>query len=169
VEKAGIKKSEPVKSATEYRPTSRVESVADILEREQDTLIHEWLALVEEQVDLMSIPLSYEARTGHLPELLDDIVVRLRLDAGTKAAISVAASRHGDLRLKQGYSVAMVVEESRLLQVCLFTSLDKNSNRLEYNTLLPEIVTIADEVDAQLKQQVLHYVPVDVIKNKLVN
>ena len=63
----------------------------------------------------------------------------------------------------------MVVEESRLLQVCLFTTLHKNSNRLEYNKLLPEVVTIADEVDAQLKQQVLYYVPVDIIKNKLVN
>lgn len=169
MEKAGTKKSEVTGSATEYRPASSVESVADILEREQDALIHEWLALVEEQPDLMSTPLSYEARTGHLPQLLDDIVARLRLDAGTKAPISVAASRHGDLRLKQGYSVAMVVEESRLLQVCIFTTLHKNSNRLEYNKLLPEIVTIADEVDAQLKQQVLHYVPVDVMKNKLVN
>ena len=119
-------------------------------------MIHEWLALVEEQADLMSIPLSYEARTGQLPHLLDDIVVRLRLAAGTTASISVAAIRHGDLRLKQSYSVAMVVEESRLLQVCLFATWHKNSNRLEYNKLLPEIVTIANELDAQLKQQVLH-------------
>lgn len=169
MEKAGTKKSEITASAAEYVPTSRVETVADILEREKDTLIHEWLALVEEQPDLMSTPLSYEARAGHLPQLLDDIVARLRLDAGARAAISVSASRHGDLRLKQGYSVAMIVEESRLLQVCIFTTLHKHSNRLAYGKLLPEIVTIADEVDAQLKQQVLHYVPVDVIKNKLVN
>jgi hypothetical protein len=169
MEKIGMTKSDTNQSKANALLTPSTESVADILEREQDTLIHEWLALVEEQADLMSIPLSYEARTGHLPHLLDDIVVRLRLAAGTTASISVAASRQGDLRLKQGYSVAMVVEESRLLQVCLFATLHKNSNRLEYNKLLPEIVTIADEVDAQLKQQVLHYVPVDIIKNKLVH
>jgi hypothetical protein len=43
------------------------ESVAQILERERGSLIHDWLALVEEQEDLMSIPLSYEDRTARLP------------------------------------------------------------------------------------------------------
>ena len=128
------------------------ESVADILERELDALIHDWMELVEKQDDLMAMTLGYEDRTGHLPALLHEVIARLRLDAGTKAPISVAASQHGDLRRKQGYSVAMVVEESRLLQVCLFTTLHKNSKSLEYSKLLPDVVIIADEVDAQLKQ-----------------
>jgi hypothetical protein len=120
-------------------------------------LIHDWIQLVEQQDDLMAITLGYEDRTGHLPALLREVIARLRLDAGTKAPISVAASYHGDLRRKQGYSVAMVVEESRLLQVCLFTTLHKNTSRIEYSKLLPDVVTIADEVDAQLKQQMLRY------------
>jgi hypothetical protein len=115
------------------------------------------MQLVEKQDDLMAITLGYEDRTGHLPKLLRDVITRLRLDAGTKAPLSVAASHHGDLRRKQRYSVAMVVEESRLLQVCLFTTLHKNTNRLEYSKLLPDVVIIADEVDAQLKQQMLRY------------
>jgi hypothetical protein len=96
-------------------PTVNTESVADILERELDPVIYDWMTLVEKQEDLMSIKLSYEDRTGHLPALLREVIARLRLDAGTKAPISVAASHHGVLRRKQGYSVAMVVEESRLL------------------------------------------------------
>jgi hypothetical protein len=142
------------------------ESVAEILEHQLDAVIHDWMALVEKQEDLMLIPLSYEDRTGHLPALLREVLVRLRLDAGTKAPISVAASHHGDLRRKQGYSVAMVVEESRLLQVCLFTTLHKNTNRIEYSKLLPDVVTIADEVDAQLKQQMLRYMEANAIGPK---
>jgi len=133
------------------------EAIADILERELDAVIHDWMRLVEKQEDLMFIPLSYEDRTGHLPALLRDVIARLRLDASTKAPISVAASHHGDLRRRQGYTVAMVVEESRLLQVCLFTTLHKNTHLIEYNKLLLDVVTIADEVDAQLKQQMLRY------------
>jgi hypothetical protein len=140
------------------------ESVADILERELDPLIHDWMQLVEKQDDLMAITLGYEDRTGHLPALLQEVIARLRLDAGTKAPISVAASHHGDLRRKQGYSVAMVVEESRLLQVCLFTTLHKNTNRLEYSKLLPDVVIIADEVDAQLKQQMLCYMAANAVE-----
>jgi hypothetical protein len=139
------------------------ESVADILERELDPIIHDWMMLVEKQEDLMSVVLSYEDRTGHLPALLREVIVRLRMDAGTRAPISVAANHHGDLRRKQGYTVAMVVEESRLLQVCLFTTLHKNTGRIEYTKLLPDVVTIADEVDAQLKQQMLRYMEANAV------
>jgi hypothetical protein len=139
------------------------ESVADILERELDPVIRDSMTLVEKQEDLMSNALSYEDPTGHLPALLREVIARLRLDAGTKAPVSVAASHHGDLRREQGYTVAMVVEESRLLQLCLFTTLHKNTSRIEYSKLLPDVVTIADEVEAQLKQQMLRYMAANAV------
>jgi hypothetical protein len=142
------------------RPAS-TESVADILERELDTTIHDWMALVDKDPELSRIPLNYQERTGHLPNLLNDVIARLRLDTGTKAPISVAAGHHGDLRRKQGYTVANVVDESRILQVSIFTTLHKNTNRVEFRKLLPDVVIIADEVDAQLKQQMLRFMAAD--------
>jgi hypothetical protein len=138
-----------------------VESVADILERRLPTVIQDWLARVEGEADLTCIPLTFEERTGHLPQLLHDVIVRLRLDAGTRAPISTAAAHHGDLRRKQGYTVAMAVEESRLLQVTIFSTLHKDVKALDFNVLLPDVVTIADEVDAQLKQQMLRFMAAD--------
>jgi hypothetical protein len=134
-----------------------IESVADILERELPAVIQDWLSRVEKEPDLKHIPLNFEDRTGHLPHLLDAVIARLRLDAGTKTSISEAAGIHGDLRRKQGYTIAMAVEESRLLQVSIFSMLHQDVKRLNFNTLLPDVVTIADEVDAQLKQQVLGF------------
>jgi hypothetical protein len=55
----------------------------------------------------------------------------------------------------------MLIEESRLLQVCIFTTLHKNVKNLEFTKLLPDVVTIADEVDAQLKQQMQHFKAAD--------
>jgi len=138
-----------------------IESVADIIEREHQNVIVDWLARVEEEPDLRSITLSFEERTGHLPQLLRDIIARLRLDAGTKAPISKSAASHGDLRRKQGYTVAMAVQESRLLQVTIFATPHKNTNNLEFSKLLPDVVTIADEVDAQLKEQMLRFMAAD--------
>ena len=138
-----------------------VESVADILERELQTVIKEWLIRVENEPDLVNIPLDYDERTGHLPHLLHDVINRLRLDVGTKAPISKAAADHGDLRRRQGYTVAMAVEESRLLQVSIFTTLHNNVKQLEFSQLLPDVVTIADEVDAQLKEQMLRFMAAD--------
>lgn len=146
-----------------------IESVADILERELHSVIVDWLARVEQAPDLVCIPLSYEARTGHLPRLLHDVIARLRLNAGTTAPISKAAAEHGELRRKQGYSVALAVEESRLLQVAIFSTLHKNVKNLEFSRLLPDVVTIADEVDAQLKEQMLRFMAADSTKMAKVN
>jgi len=134
-----------------------IETVADILEREINPLIEAWLTRVEIEPDLIQIRLSHDERTGHLPHLIHDVITRLRLDSGTKAPISKAAAEHGDLRRKQGYTVAMMVEESRLLQVSIFTTLHKNATQLDFGVLLPDVVTIADEVDAQLKEQMLRF------------
>ncbi|HXN24921.1 MAG TPA: hypothetical protein VOA41_19480 [Candidatus Dormibacteraeota bacterium] len=156
-----IKTVESARGTNGSSRVSVIESVADILERELPAVIEDWLLRVEQEADLTCIPLSFQERTGHLPHLLHDVIARLRLDAGTKAPISEAAAVHGDLRRKQGYTVAMAVEESRLLQVSIFTSLHKNVKHLEFSTLLPNVVTIADEVDAQLKQQMLRFMAAD--------
>jgi hypothetical protein len=137
------------------------ETVADILEREVGPVIQDWLYRVDQEPDLKCVLMTDEDRTGHLPFLLHDVIARLRLDAGTKAPISEAAAIHGDLRYRQGYTVAMAVEESRLLQVSIFSMLHKNVKHLDFSALLPDIVTIADEVDAQLKQQMLRFMAAD--------
>jgi hypothetical protein len=141
--------------------TTTIASVAEILERELQSVIVDWLDRVEKEPDLRCIPLNFEDRTGHLPHLLHDVIARLRLDARMKAPISKAAAEHGDLRRKQGYTVAMAVEESRLLQVTIFSTLHKNVKSLEFSTLLLDVVTIADEVDAQLKEQMLRFMAAD--------
>jgi hypothetical protein len=141
-----------------------VESVADILQHELGNVIKAWLSRVDKEPELTCVHLTFEERTGHLPHLLHDVITRLRLETGTKAPISEAAAVHGDLRRKQGYTVAMVVEESRLLQVTIFTTLHDNVKRLEFDALLPDVVTIADEVDAQLKQQMLRFMAADEVQ-----
>ena len=57
------------------------------------------------------------------------------------------------------HTAAMVVDESRIPQVSIFSTLHKNEHRVEFSKLLPDVVTIADEVDAQLKQQILCFLP----------
>jgi len=133
------------------------DKVADVLERETDFVIHEWMGMVEKQEDLMHISLNRDERTDHLPQLLRDVIARLRLDVCTKTLVSIVASHHGNLRRKQGYTVAMMIEESRLIEICIFATLKKSSTELDFIKLLPDVVTIVDEVDAQLKQQMLCY------------
>ena len=134
------------------------ESVASILEHNLDVTIQGWMALVEQDTELTCIPLSFEDRTGHLPNLLADLIYRLRLPPHAKADVSIPAREHGELRRKQGYTPAMVVEESRILQVSIFSTLQNNLPRVDFSKVLRDVITIADEVDSQLKQAMFSYV-----------
>ena len=56
-----------------------IASVADILEREIEPMIEEWLRRVNLVPELTNIPLSDTDRTGHLTKLYSDLISRLRL------------------------------------------------------------------------------------------
>jgi DNA-binding response OmpR family regulator len=137
---------------------AKVEPVATILEREIEPTIQNWLDLVDRDTELNCIPLTREQRTGHLPKLLRDLVLRLRLDSGLPAPISIAARDHGDMRREQGYTVPMVIEESRILQVSIFSTLQRNLRSVDFSKVLLDVVTIADEVDSQLKQAMISFI-----------
>ena len=140
--------------------TRAVESVANILERETQSTIQDWLLLVELEPNLTTVPLSLEERCAHLPQVFRDLVSRLRspLPLGSKALVSPAAAAHGITRRKQGYTAAMMVEESRMLQVSIFQTLQNNLAKVDFSLLLVGVMAIADEVDSQLAQAMTSYV-----------
>jgi len=134
------------------------QSVASILEQDLNSTIQDWMELVEHDDELTGIQLSFEERTGHLPNLLAELIYRLRVPPTSKANVSLSARKHGGLRREQGYTAAMLVEESRILQVSIFNTLQKNLSRVDFSKVLLDVITIADEVDSQLKQAMLCFV-----------
>jgi CheY-like chemotaxis protein len=137
------------------RAPTNIERVASILERDSKATIQNWLARVRVEPELMAVALSDEKRTGHLPKLLSELVHRLLnpRSLGTKA-VSNAAVLHGKVRAAQGYSVSSLIEESRILQVSIFETLQNNLGTVDFSLLLLDVMTIADEVDSQLKQTI---------------
>jgi DNA-binding response OmpR family regulator len=133
------------------------ERVSEILDRETNSTIKYWLSSVEKNDELAALPLNFSDRTGHLPRLMADLVSRLRLVPNANPPISDAARDHGILRRTQGYTVPMIVEESRILQVSIFNTLQENLGTVDFSTVLLDVMTIADEVDSQLKQATLGF------------
>jgi YesN/AraC family two-component response regulator len=137
-----------------------VESVATILERTSESTIQDWFTRVQNDAEVMSIAMSFDQRTQHLPQMFIDIVRRLRsfTSFGSKELVSAAALNHGRDRRQQGYSAAMLVEESRMLQVSVFHTLQKNLAQIDFSIVLTEVMTIADEIDSQLSQSMTSYI-----------
>jgi DNA-binding response OmpR family regulator len=145
------------------KPAARPEKerVSAILRRCIARVVEDWLARAKRSKELNHVLLSDDERTGHLPKLVEDLVVRLSktnvIAKDSDAVFSPAAAAHGKLRYKQGYTPAMLVHESRILQVTLFGTLQSNLSFLDFSLLLPDVMTIADEVDAQLTQSMDSY------------
>ena len=136
-------------------------NTADVLERETGVSIDSWYEKVEDNPHLSHIPLTRTQRCAHLPEMFRDLVTRLRdpLPLGTMALTSDAAHDHGCLRRDQGYTAAMMVEESRILQVSIFQTLKLYVERdAAPEDLLSDVMVIADEVDSQLAQAMMGYI-----------
>jgi DNA-binding response OmpR family regulator len=140
------------------RRASNIERVASILEREASTTIADWLGRVGRDDELTRIVLSDDERSGHLQKLLRELVHRLRVprSLGTKQP-SEGAVEHGHIRRSQGYSIPMIIEESRMLQVSIFHTLQNNLSVVDFSLLLIDVMAIADEVDSQLKQAIISF------------
>jgi hypothetical protein len=139
-------------------------SVADILERELQPTIKEWLRQVKLVPELTDTPLSDADRARHLPRLFKDLICRLRLGNAGQPMVSEAAVAHGEIRYAQGYSAAMLVDESRLLEVATFSTLQLHQSELDQTELLSDIIVIADEADAQLTETVRSLTRLNLVK-----
>jgi DNA-binding response OmpR family regulator len=137
---------------------SKTQRVFSILERESAAIVAEWLSRVNRDDELTRVALRDDQRTGHLPNLIRDLVHRLRGPNSLEANhASESAIAHGKVRYSQGYSIPMIIEESRVLQVSIFHTLQTNLNIVDFSLLLIDVMTIADEVDSQLKQTIVSF------------
>lgn len=138
------------------------ERVGEILNRCLGSILIDWLALAKQSAALNYLNLSDDERTGYLPKLVADLVARLDQPHGevlnSGDVRSESAVEHGELRYLQGYTVPMLVQESRILQVTLFGTLQSNLSCLNFSLLLPDVMRIADEVDGQLTQTMESFV-----------
>ena len=137
------------------------ERVSVILRRCAGGIVGGWLARAKQSSELNVVPLNDEQRAVHVPRLVEDMALRLSKSSDamkdSDAISSTAAVAHGKLRYLQGYTPAMLVDESRILEVTVFGMLHSNLHSLDFSLLLPDVTAIADEVDGQLTQSIGGY------------
>jgi hypothetical protein len=68
-----------------------------------------------------------------------------------------AASMHGVLRRKQGYSVPLMLEEARILNAVVSDHARRNLLTVEISFLIPDLVEVADRTHYSAQQAVRGY------------
>jgi len=141
---------------TSKPPPPAKESVASILDRDVAITIKRWLSRVEQIAESAAIPLAAKESNEYLPAMNGNITARLRAARNIEVTdcASPTATAHGQLRYRQGYTAPLIVQESRILQVCIFETIERNLSTVDFTAVLPDIMIIADEVDCQLKQAI---------------
>jgi YesN/AraC family two-component response regulator len=139
--------------------TQIVEAVATVLERERASIARTWLAKMQEAESFAAVRLSTEAQSEHLPEMLNELVNRLRYPQplGVMTLFSMASLQHGARRRRQGFRSPVLVEEARALQAALFQTIQTHLDGIDLGQLPGALMAIADEVNAQLLQSLTGY------------
>jgi ActR/RegA family two-component response regulator len=126
--------------------------VSDILREHAESICDEWLRAVGENGDLSRVQLTTEERTDHVPAVLQELIGRVERDSADTSQQAVsAAEEHGRVRFRQGYTVAQVVLEARLLQRSVTSNVQANLLGVDLSTLIVDLVEIGESLASLLE------------------
>ena len=126
--------------------------LAEIMADYKSDIIEEWLRAVESDTDMQAIPLSRDERIDHLPELIDEIVrIQTTASRDIVGQAKDAATKHGIRRRQQGYTVAMLLEETRLLHQAIAQCAQRNLLKIDVSNLIPDLVEVNDTIHVMLR------------------
>jgi DNA-binding response OmpR family regulator len=126
--------------------------LAEIIADHKLDIIEEWYRAVETDPDMQTIPLSRDERIDHLPELIDEIVrTQTAASRDVVGHAKDAAAKHGIQRRQQGYSVAMLLEETRLLHRVIAQCAQQNLLKIDVSNLVPDLVEVNDTIHVMLR------------------
>ena len=136
----------------EQNQNQPAERIPDIIKGNKDGVISQWLQRVKMNPELITVSLSDAERRDHVPDLLDEAIAHSCGDPISKEERLKAAEHHGTLRYHQGYSVAMLILESQLLQDVIAECIRDHVDTLDLSHLIPDIAKISDTISAELRE-----------------
>jgi DNA-binding response OmpR family regulator len=134
------------------QPTKRV---ATVIQHNLDRILEYWLAEAKMSKALQSVKLTDEERIDHLPWLIQTLIRTLEGDqAGVTGEALRAAHQHGMDRVKQGYSIPMLVQEAGILHKVLCRVLQECLLEIDVSTLVGDTMKIGENLNAALEQSI---------------
>ncbi len=127
--------------------------VPRVIEESKDWVISHWLQRVNESEELASLQLSETERRDHVPGLLEEAIARAREEFISHHR-QKAADQHGTLRYHQGYTVAMLILEARLLQDVISERVRLDFLVVDLSNLVTDITRMWDTISMELEQSV---------------
>ena len=136
VEKIQEKLSQP----TPHRPIE-TRRLSEIISANISNITQDWLASVRKDPELARVGLTDAEYTDHVPRVLE---AALKVSHGKEISEADwrAARDHGTIRRKQGYTVPLMIRESRLLQDAIASCMQANLLAVQISYLISDLILI---------------------------
>ena len=86
-----------------------------VIAEHRPDILETWYEEVEKHPEISNVHLSRQDRFDHFPELIDELVQAVSVEASTSNEAYSSARMHGSQRREHGYTLGMLLEETRIL------------------------------------------------------
>jgi len=141
------------------RGISLLKHIAVVLRENADQICATAVKAMKAHPQIGALPLSDDERLQPLPDLLACIIERLESSSSTDVAPPqlLSAESYGRLRRQQGYSIPMIVEDTRLLDHAISDTIQENLLSLDVSNLIMDLRRINDTLEFQLRESLQSY------------
>jgi ActR/RegA family two-component response regulator len=128
----------------------------EFLRQHEQEIVGRTLAAMKGHPRLSAVRLTEQQRTDHIPLIIHQTAEQLEsgsLNQPTDKMLE-AGAQHGEQRRKQGYTLPMVIDDTRVLVAAIYEVLQDNMMRLDLSTLMRSLSRLNDTLDAHLQEAV---------------
>ncbi|HET9742945.1 MAG TPA: response regulator [Terriglobales bacterium] len=126
-----------------------------VIKENAGEIVRRWIREVEADPRLNSLPLPMEARVDRLPLLINDLAHALESGATQVPQESLkTAAVHGHARAQQGYTIPLLVAETRILHRMIAAVLQENLMSIDLSSVIPEALNLGEYLQALLEESI---------------
>jgi hypothetical protein len=138
----------------------QTQRLPDVILENREIIISDWLEAVKTDVDINQIRISDSERIDHLPNVLN-AAVRLARGNQITAKDMEAAALHGRTKSRQGYTVPLIMRESRLLHAVVVRCVQKNLLTLDISSLIPDLISTSEAIERMAEESVRSFLTME--------
>lgn len=133
----------------------QVKRISTVLRERANEIVDEWLNETRQNPTLSSVELSTPERLDHMRQIIEQIAERIESEPNViSTQESQSATKHGQLRYEQGYTVRRIAIEARLLQIVICRVLYKHLLSINMSTIIWDIMVMGEGLQEQFEESI---------------
>jgi DNA-binding response OmpR family regulator len=133
----------------------QIKRVSTILRENVEEIVNEWLGEANKNLTLSSLQLSKQERLDHIRVMIEELAKRI--EAGPNVIgenEKTGATRHGQERYEQGYTVRRIAIEARLLHGVISRILHKHLLAIDMSTCISDIMLMGEGLHEEFEESI---------------